>query len=330
MSTKPKKIDLIGVGSPVVDLVARVDDAFVEALEGGKGGMVLIEAIDLEELVSSLENEPEVAPGGSAGNTAYAAAKIGSRVSFVGKLGDCEAATFYKDRFRGVGADVSRFKIGEIPNARCLSLVTSDSQRTMRTDLGAAMTLTPEEISTEDFKEARHVHMEGYLAFNRGLMEKVLRCAKDAECTTSFDLASYEVVRATEDVLEGWLTDYIDIVFANEDEAAAFFPNKQDDYGAMAEAFADLCHIGAIKLGKDGSILAREDELVRVSAMEVDEALDTTGAGDFFAGGFLTAWLQDKPLDECGRYGSILGAEVVKVLGASLDEEEWKQLNDKL
>lgn len=324
------EIDLIGIGSPVVDLVARVSDSFVENLEGGKGGMELVDAITLEDLVSSLEDEPEVAPGGSAGNTTYAAARLGTKVSFIGKLGDCAAATFYRERFEGIGADVERFKVGDVPNARCLSLVTEDSERTMRTDLGAAMTLAPEEISEDDFKGARHVHMEGYLAFNRGLMEQVLKCAKAAGCTTSFDLASFEVVKASEDVLEEWLKDYIDVVFANEDEASAFLPDLGNDYEAMARKLAEYCQIGAVKLGKEGSLIASGGDVTFVDPIVIDQALDTTGAGDYWAGGFLHAWLQGKPLDECGRYGSILGAEVVQVIGASLTEQRWSELNADL
>ncbi|MDF1814163.1 MAG: adenosine kinase [Verrucomicrobiales bacterium] len=324
-----KHIDLIAIGSPVVDLVARVDDNFVETLEGGKGGMELVGAIELEELVSSLDDEPEVAPGGSAGNTAYAAARLGSKVSFIGKLGDCEAATFYRQRFELIGADITRFKIGDIPNARCLSLVTADSQRTMRTDLGAAMTLRPDEITVEDFQAARHVHMEGYLAFNRDLMEKILECAKAAGCTTSFDLASFEVVKATGDILKHWLTEHIDVVFANEDEASAFFPELGDDYEEMAKAFAQLCGIAAVKLGKDGSLVAQGSDLHFIDPVVVT-ALDTTGAGDYWAGGFLDAWLKGKHLTECGKSGSVLGAEVVQVLGASLEEHRWESLNSAM
>jgi len=324
-----KQIDLIGIGSPVVDLVARVEDSFVQALAGGKGGMELVNATDLEELVAALENEPDVAPGGCAGNTTYAAARLGTAVSFIGKLGDCEAAAFYRDRFARIGADVSRFKVGDIPNARCISLVTADSERTMRTDLGAAMTLSPSEISVADFKGARHVHMEGYLAFNRDLKKQILKCAGEAGCTTSLDLASFEVVRASEDVLESWLQEHIDIVFANEDEASAFFPDLGKDYEAMARAFAGLCGVAAVKLGKNGSLIASGNELIYIDPVAVN-SIDTTGAGDYWAGGFLHAWLKGKSLQECGRYGSILGAEVVQVIGAGLTDERWRHLNSHL
>lgn len=292
--------------------------------------MELVDAQQLEAMLEELQHGHELAPGGSAGNTAYAAGRLGTKVGFLGKLGNCESADFYRDRFAGIGADLSRFKVGDIPNARCLSLVTPDSQRTMRTDLGAAMTLSPEEITAADFEGVKHVHMEGYLAFNRDLKLHVLEHAKEAGCTTSFDMASFEVVHASHDVLDGWLRDYIDIVFANEDEAKAFFPDLGDDYLAMAEKFTEFCDIAAVKLGRDGSLVAREGETREVEPLIVSQPVDTTGAGDYWAGGFLNAWLKGESLEESGRRGSILGAEVVQVIGASLPEKRWEQIRLEL
>ena len=324
------EVDLIGVGSPVVDLLAHVEEDFVTGIDGGKGGMELVDAAALAELTGKLAGEPKQAAGGSAGNTAFAAGKLGTKVGFLGKLGNCEAAQFYQDRFAEIGSDLSRFKKGDVPNAKCLSLVTPDSERTMRTDLGAAMTLSPDEVSAADFAGAKHVHMEGYLLFNRDLMKKVLESAKEAGCSTSLDMASFEVVKASEEVLPGWLKEYVDIVFANEDEAAAYFPDLGDDHKAMAAAFSEICDVAAVKLGKDGSLIAKGGEVEFVEPIVIDQAIDTTGAGDYWAGGFLHGWLQGKPLATCGRYGSITGAEVVQVLGASLAEERWDALVSKL
>jgi len=323
-------IDMIGVGSPVVDLLAHVSEEQVAGISGGKGGMELVDGPTLSALISSLDAIPEQAAGGSAGNTAFAAGRLGTKVGFLGKLGNCEAAEFYRNRFAEIGADLSRFKQGEVPNAKCFSMVTPDSERTMRTDLGAAMTLAPEEVSVADFEGARHVHMEGYLLFNRDLMKKVLVCAKEAGCTTSLDLASFEVVQASQEVLGDWLEEYVDVVFANEDEAKAYFPDLGDDYRAMAMEFSKICKVAAVKLGKEGSLIAQNGEIEFVDPVVVERAIDTTGAGDYWAGGFLYGWLQDLPLATCGRYGSIMGAEVVQVLGASLAEERWAILNEQM
>ncbi len=192
------------------------------------------------------------------------------------------------------------------------------------------MSLSPDEIEESDFADARHVHMEGYLAFNRDLMEKILVCAKNAGCTTSFDLASFEVVKASGDILDGWLSEYIDIVFANEDEASAYFPGLGDDYARMAREFAGRCHIAAVKLGEKGSLIANGDDMETVEAIPVERLVDTTGAGDYWAGGFLHAWLNGLNLRDCGRFGSLLGAEVVQVSGAALAEDRWQSLREEL
>lgn len=323
-------VDMIGVGSPVVDLLAHVSEEHVAAIAGGKGGMELVDASALAGLLDLLSAEVAQAAGGSAGNTAFAAGRLGSKVGFLGKLGNCDAAAFYKERFASIGADLSRFKEGAVANAKCLSMVTPDSERTMRTDLGAAMTLSPSEISVADFANARHVHMEGYLLFNRDLMKHVLTCAKEAGCTTSLDLASFEVVNAAQEVLGDWLKEHVDIVFANEDEAGAFYPDLGRDHHAMARSFSEICEIAAVKLGKEGSLICKNGEVEFIEPVVVAKAIDTTGAGDYWAGGFLHGWLQGKPLATCGRYGSIMGAEVVQVLGASLADSRWEELVGKL
>lgn len=322
-------IDLLGVGSPIVDTLARVDEAFVRQLEGGKGGMVLVDAATMHELLGKLPADQSVAPGGSAGNTAYAAGKLGLNIGFLGKLGNDDAGNFFKQRYAELGGDVSRFKTGTVPNGLCVSLVTPDSQRTMRTDLGAAMTLAPDEVTPADFANCRHAHIEGYLLFNRDLMRRVLDCAKEAGCTVSLDLASYEVVQAAADILGDWLKEGIDIVFANEDEAGAFCPELKGDYEALARRLGDYVNIAAVKMGKDGSWISQDGKLTRIEPV-VAEAIDTTGAGDYWAGGFLYGWLKGKDLATCGYYGSLLGAEVVQVMGAMLAEDRWQALGQQM
>ena len=320
-----KTIDLIGVGSPVVDTLARVSEAFLDEVPGDKGGMELVDSDALKALADKLGDSGEDAAGGSSGNTTFAAGRLGLRTAFLGTLGNDHYGAFYLNRFVEIEADVTRFKQANQPNGRCISLVTPDSERTMRTDLGAAMTLSPEEVSEADFSGCRHAHIEGYLLFNRDLMRKVLDCAKAAGCTVSVDLASFEVVKAASDVLETWLRDGVDIVFANEDEASALFPDLGSDYEAMARKLAGLCIVGVVKLGKDGSLIAKGEELHRIGA-DVVKAVDTTGAGDYWAGGFLYGYLRGKDLPTCGKYGSMLGAEVVQVIGASLPETRWEAL----
>ncbi len=171
----------------------------------------------------------------------------------MGKLGNDDLARSYVEQFRRAGVDVSRFKRGAVANARCLALVTPDAQRTMRTNLGAAMTLAPGEISPADFSGARHAHIEGYLVFNQALCENVLACARAAGCTISLDLSSFEVVHAARDWMFQQFGKGIDVIFANEDEIRALFPDHPGDYEALARELAGRDVIAAVKLGRDGS-----------------------------------------------------------------------------
>lgn len=327
-----KKYQLVGVGSPVVDILARVSEDFVATIDGAKGGMELVDSGQMAALLQRLEQqgiETVHVPGGSAGNTVLAAANLGLRCSFVGKLGEDAAAGVYRDAFAAQGIDVSRFKQAALANASCLSLITPDGERTMRTNLAAAMTLAPQEITAADFADTAHVHIEGYLLFNRDLAVQVLQTAHAAGCSISLDLASFEVVNAAGDILPQLLRDYVDIVFANEDEARAF-TGLGDDFEAMLAQLAELSAVAVVKLGKDGSLIRSKGQTHRIAAQHVAYPLDTTGAGDFWAAGFLYGYLNGQDMAACGSYGSRLGAEVVQVVGASLPASRWQVVRNEL
>ena len=316
---------LIGIGSPIVDVIALVEESFVAQIDGDKGGMVLVDAPTITSLITSLPKAAIAAPGGSAGNTLFALARMGVSTSFLGKTGNCVEGDFYRESFSKLGGDSSRFKIGEVPNGRCLSLVTPDGERTMRTDLGAAMTLAPEEISVSDFAGCVHAHIEGYLLFNEALMRRVLESAKEAGCTISLDLASFEVVNASKSILPDLLRDYVDIVFANEEEGSAY-TGIEGDYAAIALQFAELCEIVAVKVGAHGSYIAHAGIVEKIEPIHAAHVIDTTGAGDLWAAGFLYGWSQERPIAKCAELGSILGAAVVQEQGSVLPENVWQDI----
>lgn len=316
---------ILGVGSPVVDTIALVDDDFLQNVNGEKGGMLLVEGSELDSLLATLPGGSMRAPGGSAGNTLFALARMGAPAALLGKLGNCPMAEFYSEQFRLHGGETNRFKHGSIPNGHCLSLVTPDSERTMRTHLGAAMTLLPEEIKATDFEGYEFAHLEGYLLFNEALMRKVLESAKAAGCTTSLDLASFEVVQATSSILPEILDNYIDIVFANEEEAVAFTGIK-DDYPAMTRALHQHCDIAAVKIGARGSFVAQAGHVHTIAPVLAKQVIDTTAAGDLWAAGFLYGWLEGRPAAECAHLGSLLGAAVVQQQGSVLPDAVWTEL----
>ncbi len=329
MSNSPTRKKIIGVGNPVVDYLAHVSDDFVSTVAGEKGGMVLVDTSTMDILLKRLTTTPVLAPGGSAGNTILGLAELGHPAAMLGKIGNCDIGAFYRNGLQTRGGDISRFKRGNVPNGRCLSLVTPDSERTMRTDLGAAMTLAPSEISVSDFEGYDHAHIEGYILFNRELMYQVLNSAKEAGCTISLDLASFEVVKATQDIMADIIETYVDLLFANEEEAATF-TNMGRDYYGMAKRLAELADVAVVKLGKDGSLIAQGNSIISVNPHTVEQTLDTTGAGDLWAAGFLYGWANGKTLEQSGIYGSLLGAETVQIMGAALPEARWISIREAL
>jgi sugar/nucleoside kinase (ribokinase family) len=323
MSAPQPSFDLIGVGSPIMDLLAHVPEAFLSTIKGAKGGMVLVDSEEMETLVSRIEQHPATVAGGSAGNTAVSAARLGLRTTFLGKLGNDSTARAYKENFARAGGDVSRFKYADLANARCVSLVTPDSQRTMRTCLGAAMTLGHNEVSPADFRGCRHAHIEGYLLFNRDLANAVIAAARAAGCTLSIDLASFEVVNAARDWILAQLHHGIDIVFANEDEITALFPGLGHDYAAHAKRLAEFGGLAAVKIGKDGAWIAKGAVLHRIAPVPAPRVEDTTGAGDAWAAGFLYGYLHAWTPAAAGALGSRLGSECVRHLGPAIPAAQW-------
>ncbi len=324
------KRKLLGIGSPIVDLLARVEDDFIDKIPGEKGGMELVSAEEMSSIIKMLEGDTVKACGGSAANTTFAAARLGVAASFLGQLGKDLDGEFYTKSFVAHGGDDSRFKyISSVHTARCLSLVTPDSERTMRTDLGAAALLDPESISAEDFRGIDFVHVEGYLLFNPELALKVLQSAKEAGCEVSLDLGAFEVVRSGRDRLDELLRNYVDYVFANEDESKAF--TGSEDPLAGLEPLGRLCKVAVVKLGAKGVWAVEEGSApIFVPAYKADKVVDTTGTGDYWAAGFIWGILEGKSLAAAVKAGALLGCEAVQQLGADLEDAAWERIHKAL
>ncbi|MBL9185953.1 MAG: adenosine kinase [Opitutaceae bacterium] len=323
--------DLIGVGSPIMDLLAQVPDDFLrQHIAGEKGGMVLVDDREMERIVSLLPRPPAHATGGSAANSTFNASRLGLRTTFLGKLGNDRIAQAYREAFQAAGVDASRFKSAAQPNARSMIMVTPDAQRTMRTCLGAAMTLSPTEVTPADFAGCRHAHIEGYLVFNQALADAVLAGARAAGCTTSLDLASFEVVHAARPWLLSQLSRGIDIVFANEDEIRALFEDRTSDFPTLAKKLADFGVLAAVKVGKDGAWIARGGELHHSAPVAPSQVVDTNGAGDAWAAGFLFGHLNGWSLPASGALASHLGSETVAHIGPIIPAPAFATLQTRV
>ncbi len=319
------KIKIMGIGSPVLDILVNVDDKFIREYAGGeKGGMELVNAMHLDAILGQVPDVPLSALGGSAANTIFGLTKLGMQTAFLGKIGNDIDGETYKKLYKEMGGDISHFTTSkESHTARCLSLVTPDSERTMRTDLGAASMLSFADITPEQFTDISHLHVEGYLLFCDNLLEHILKTAKNAGCIISMDLSSFEVVNIFKESILELLKNYVDILFANEDEANALCGSINVE--KQANELENYCSTVVIKLGKKGAFIKHKTQVYKIDAKVVD-AVDTTGAGDLWQAGFLYGLLNRKHIQEAGRYGSLLGAAVVQIMGASIPNIMWNDI----
>ena len=317
------KRTIVCVGSALVDMLAKEDDAFLAAAGAAKGGMTLVEQEFIDDLVSRTSAPPWVVSGGSACNTAVGVGRLGGASRFVGKRGDDHLGDIFEADL--VKQGVAPFLITvPAPTGRVLSVITPDAQRTMFTYLGAAELMGPEGITPACFKNEAIVHVEGYLLFNRDLMMSVLEAAKASGAKISLDLASFTVVEAAKDILDRISHDYIDILIANEDEALAFTGEK--DEARSLQMLSEKASVAVLKIGPRGSMIAGFDEIAQIERLGDGIAVDTTGAGDLWAAGFLFGLVNGYPLAGAGALGSACGYEVCQLVGAKIEDQGWERI----
>ena len=321
---------ILGVGSPLVDELINVDDAFLkEHVSGAKGGMEMVAPEQITKLTETFGKAPEQAPGGSAGNTIFALAKMGVDCAMLGKLGEDAAGDFYREAFKGNGGSDAYFlRTADAPTGKCLSIVTPDAERTMRSALGASLLLQEQEIEKADFTPFDLVYIEGYMLFSP-VFDLLLRRVKEAGCRIGFDLASFEVVGIfKEKLLNEVLPQYVDLIFANEEEGAALLGEMPPEM--MADKLSTICETAVVKSGVRGSVAVRGGEKAFIPALVVEHPVDTTAAGDLYAAGFIRGLAANAPLEKCGAIGSLISSEVVKVFGSVPGQEAWNKVFEEI
>jgi len=314
---------IAGIGNALVDILLHEDDAFVARTGYAKGGMNYVPSDFADKMLASSSNKPEVVPGGSACNTIVGIGKLGGGARFVGKCGRDSMGELFERELRHSDVDPYLMASSQ-PTGRALSIVTPDAQRSMFTYLGAAAEMTAAEIAKCRFNDAAIVHIEGYLLFNSALIVSALKRAQADGAKISLDLASYTVVESSKKELDSLVDEYVDILIANEDEAAAFTGYAQEPK-ALA-ALAQRAGIAVLKVGKRGSYIAHNKSITEIKAAGRGPAVDTTGAGDLWASGFLYGLVQGYPMEKCGRLASACGYEVCQVLGASIPDAGWSRV----
>ncbi|VBB46831.1 PfkB domain protein [uncultured Paludibacter sp.] len=314
---------ILGIGNALTDILFRTkNDEILTQLQLKKGSMQLVDDVKSKKIISLFKEQlPVMATGGSASNAINGATKLGNNGGFIGKIGNDEIGKFFAQNSLENGVEPF-LKISETSSGNCTVIVSADGERTLCTFLGAASELLAEDLDSTIFFEYDIFHIEGYLVQNHELIRTALKMAKKADMLVSIDLASFNTVEENRDFLYEMIDKYVDITFANEDEATAFSQSTPED---ALRKIGELCDIAVVKLGRNGSLVKKAGEIYKIDAYQVD-CVDSTGAGDMYAAGFLHGLSKNYPLDVCGKIGSLVSAKVVEVMGAKLTESVWMEI----
>lgn len=320
---------VLGIGNALVDVLVQVESELIlNELQLPKGSMQLIDTERYLKIQKRLESlNKQLTTGGSACNTILAIANLGGQPGLIGKVGHDEMATFFADNCVRHDIKANLLHAEQLPTGVASTFITPDGQRTFGTHLGAAATLTADDIKAEWFEGYDYFYIEGYLVQNHALIRRAVDLAHRAGLQVCIDLASFNIVEEDREFFKE-LLQKTDIVFANELEAAAF--TGCTDAQHNVEALAKLCHIAVVKIGKKGVLVRRGDEQIHCPAREVPVVVDTTAAGDYFSAGFLFALSQGCGLMECARLGSLLSGHIIEVVGTALPPETWTKIKQTL
>ena len=311
---------VVGIGNAIVDVLSHADDSFVEAHNLPKGAMTLLDGDQAQRLYEAMGPGVEVS-GGSAANTIAGIASFGARAAFIGKVRDDQLGEVFAHDIRSLGVHFDTPGAWDgAGTARCLILVTPDAQRTMGTFLGAAVSLGPDDVEPALIADSRVTYLEGYLwdpPHAKDAFRKAVDLAHEAGRQVALSLSDPFCVDRHREEFRDLVAGGVDILFANEAELISLY--EAADFDAGVRAVRGQCAIAALTRGERGSVLLAGDETHVVDAAPASRVVDTTGAGDLYAAGFLHALASGRPLAEAGRLGSLAAAEVLGHFGARPD-----------
>lgn len=316
MKSATPSVDVVGIGNAIVDVIVHADDAFLAEHGMSKGAMTLIDE-PRAEAISALIGSGIRSAGGSAGNTVAGIASLGGSAGYIGKVRDDELGRAFRSGMTAAGIAFSTAAATQGPTtARCLILVTSDAQRTMNTYLGACVNLTPADIDARLIESAQITYLEGYL-FDPPQAQEAFRTASriahEAGRKVSLSLSDAFCVNRHRAAFVELVERHVDVLFANDGELTALF--ETDDLDAALARVRGLTDVAAVTRGPHGSLVVTRDGVQEIAAAPVARVVDTTGAGDLYAAGFLYGLTNGRPLPECGRLGSLAAAEIIGHFG---------------
>ena len=318
---------IIGIGNALLDVLLRLDsDDTLSEMGVKKGAMDLIDEPRMKEIQKAQSGlQRSEAPGGSVCNTMRAMARLGANVGYIGKIGDDNEGRIYEEETKKAG--VTPFFVQTEGISGCSTvLISPDGERTMATFLGPAASLSDGEIPDSILRQYDCLYMEGYLISNEKLFLPVLKRAKSLGLKVALDLSNFNIVNGFKELLKDVIPVYVDILFSNESEAEAYTGLPADE---AVDVISEDVEISVVTIGKDGVLVKNATRKAHEPAQD-SNVVDTTGAGDNFAAGFLYGYTRGASLEQSVRIGSILSGNVIETVGAQIHEERWEQIKLKV
>lgn len=314
---------IIGIGNAITDIMTVLpDEKLLSEINFPKGSMQLVDNKTIEYIEQLTKHLPKtLKSGGSVANTMYGIASFNFPAAYIGKIGEDDIGKFYQSDMEQQGVKCY-FLQSKLTSGKAIVMITPDSERTFATYLGAASELKPEEIEHSWLDDYAIVHIEGYLIFNRDLVIKVAEMAKEKGMLISYDLASYNIVADNLSFIQSFIKKYVDIVFANEEEARTFTSKSPEE---SLNEFASYCSYAIVKIGKEGSLIKHNGQTYKIPATKVN-VIDTTGAGDWYASGFLYGLCNQLPIEVSGKIATLLAGKVIEHIGAKIPQEKLNHI----
>lgn len=314
---------ILGIGNALVDILVHIDnDDILDRLGLQKGGMEMIDAQRKREILEVISRMPQtMATGGSTSNSIHGLARLGATAGYIGKVGNDELGRLFRQECERFGVIPHLIESNEDTGV-AITFISPNAERTFATYLGAAATMQPDQVDAKILENYDLIHIEGYLIFNHDLILDVCRKAKACGLQISMDMASYNLIESNLDFVKMLLHDYVDIIFANEEEAKAFTGVEQVE---ALHKLSEDCPVAIVKVGKDGSYIKMDGEVTAIAPVDATR-IDTTGAGDIYASGFLYGLVNNYGALKSGNLASYLSARLIEYVGAKLPDEEWQKL----
>ncbi len=316
---------IIGIGNALVDVLARISsDKVLSDLNLPKGSTQFTSTEQQKEVERTLASlDTTASAGGSASNAMKAASMLGMETAFIGKTGDDKMGAAFKAALEEHQVKPFLITMQGYPTGIASTFITPDGQRTFADNLGASALLSHTDFSADLLDSYDTLYVEGYMVQNHDLISTVLRWAKEKDMTTCLDLASYNVVSSERSFFSQLIEQYVDIVFANEEESTALTGLSAE---ASAREMEKICKIAVVKMGSRGACAYTQGKIYSAPGVHVSNVTDTTGAGDSFSGGFLYAYSKGEDIASCLQTGNTVAAEMIQHIGATLSKNIWQDI----